>query len=74
MSTKQLVYNMIDNLTEEQLNALFVVLRGWEIENDVPNDKTLKAFAEIEEMKKNPQNYKSYYNAEEIVKDILNEI
>ena len=32
MSTKELAYSMIDNLTEEQLNALIVILQGLQKE------------------------------------------
>lgn len=34
----------------------------------------MRAFEEIEEMKKNPEAYKSYSNAEDMVADILHEI
>lgn len=40
-------------------------------ENEIPNKATLKAIKEIEEMKKNPEAYKAYNNAEEMIKDIL---
>lgn len=32
MSTKELAHSMIDNLTEEQLNALIVILQGLQKE------------------------------------------
>ncbi len=35
------------------------------------NLQTARAFAEIEEMKRNPDSYKSYSNAEEMIGDIL---
>jgi DNA-damage-inducible protein J len=38
------------------------------------NLQTMRAFEEIEEMKKNPEAYKSYSNAEDMVADILHEI
>ena len=38
------------------------------------NLQTLRAFEEIEEMKKNPEAYKAYFNAEDMVADILHEI
>ncbi len=38
------------------------------------NLQTLRAFEEIEEMKKNPEAYKAYSNAEDMVADILHEI
>ncbi len=36
MSTKELAYSMIDNLTEEQLNALIVILHGLQKEEQKP--------------------------------------
>lgn len=38
------------------------------------NLQAMRAFEEIEEMKKNPEAYKSYSNAEDMVADILHEI
>ena len=38
MSTKELAYSMIDNLTEEQLNALIVILQG--LQKEEPNEET----------------------------------
>ena len=40
MSTKELAYSMIDNLTEEQLNALIVILQG--LQKEEPNEETKK--------------------------------
>ena len=59
MSIREMAYNVIDSMTEEQLNA-FLMLFGRYKE---PNEETLKALAEVEDMKKNPDNYKSYDNA-----------
>ena len=49
MSTKELAYSMIDNLTEEQLNALIVILQG--LQKDEPNEETKKVFDEAKEGK-----------------------
>ena len=54
-------------MTEEQLNA-FLMLFGRYKE---PNEETLKALAEVEDMKKNPDNYKSYDNADDMMRDLL---
>ena len=47
MSTKELAYSMIDNLTEEQLNALIVILQG--LQKDEPNEETKKVLDEAKE-------------------------
>ncbi len=49
MSTKELAYSMIDNLTEEQLNALIVILQG--LQKDEPNEETKKVLDEAKEGK-----------------------
>ena len=49
MSTKELAYSMIDNLTEEQLNALIVILQG--LQKDEPNEETKKVLGEAKEGK-----------------------
>lgn len=49
MSTKELAYSMIDNLTEEQLNALIVILQG--LQKEEPNEETKKVLVEAKEGK-----------------------
>ena len=49
MSTKELAYSMIDNLTEEQLNALIVILQG--LQKEEPNKETKKVLDEAKEGK-----------------------
>lgn len=73
MSTRELAYSMIDNLTEEQLNALIVVLRGWEFENDLPNEETLQAMQEAEDIASGKIPAKRYSSVQEMVADILSE-
>ena len=52
MSTKELAYSMIDNLTEEQLNALIVILQGLQKEEpEEPNEETKKVLDEAKEGK-----------------------
>ena len=43
----------------------------FEIKMNTPNKETLEAFAEMENMKKNPGKYKTYDNADEMFDDIL---
>ena len=49
MSTKELAYSMIDNLTEEQLNALIVILQG--LQKEEPNEETKNVLDEAKECK-----------------------
>ena len=41
------------------------------IENDLPNAVTLAALKEVEEMKKHPENYKSYTDVDEMIMELL---
>lgn len=43
----------------------------FEVKLEIPNEETLAAFKEVEEMKKNPSLYKSYTNVDEMMKDLL---
>ena len=49
MSTKELAYSMIDNLTEEQLNALIVILQG--LQKEEPNEETKKSLTKPKRVK-----------------------
>ena len=43
----------------------------FEIYEDRPNKKLLKALKEVEKMKKNPEKYKGYTNIDELFDDLL---
>lgn len=43
----------------------------FNISREIPNEETILAFKEVEEMKKNPSLGKSYANADEMLKDLL---
>lgn len=42
----------------------------FEIREDRPNKKLLKALKEAEKMQKHPERYKSYHNLEELMEDL----
>jgi len=73
MSTKELAYSMIDNLTDEQLNALVVVLKGWEAANEIPNDETILAVREMDDIISGKIPAKRYATVHEMVEDIMSE-
>lgn len=62
---------MLDMLSDEQLEGLCMFI-GSVLE--IPNEETLAAMAETEDMIKNPQNYKSYNNVDTMFREILNEV
>ena len=39
--------------------------------DEVPNDETLEALSEAEEMKKNPDKFKGYTDVDEMMKELL---
>jgi DNA-damage-inducible protein J len=43
------------------------------ISREIPNEETLEAFKEVEEMKKNPSLYKGYTDVDEMMEDLLKE-
>lgn len=43
----------------------------FELKVDIPNETTLKALSELEEMEKNPEKYTSYNSVDELMEDLL---
>lgn len=43
----------------------------FSIEREVPNADTIAAMREAEDMKKNPEKYKSYHDVDEMMRDLL---
>ena len=43
----------------------------FELKADVPNEKTLKALKEVEEMENNPEKYKGYDSIDSLMEDLL---
>lgn len=67
MSTKEMLYTMIEGMTEQQMQGLIMLLGGY----NEPNEETIAAIKETQEMKQHPENYKSYNSAEEMLEDLL---
>lgn len=70
MSLKEIAYDIVDNLSNEQLKG-FIMLFSGETNLEIPNEELLEAFEEVEEMKKYPDRYKSYSSTDEMMRDIL---
>lgn len=43
----------------------------FEINSEIPNKKTLKAYKEVEDMKKNPKKYTTFKTVDSLMKDLL---
>lgn len=48
MSTRELAYNIIDQMSEEQLERLVMFLKGYFPQKNIPNAETLEAFDELD--------------------------
>ena len=70
MSIREIAYDIIDNLSEQQLKG-FILMFGLNAASEVPNEELLEAFDEVEDMKKNPDKYKGYSDVDEMIGDIL---
>lgn len=46
----------------------------FEIKAKIPNDVTITALKEFEEMEKHPERYKSYNDVDQMMEDILSEV
>ncbi|MBP1560351.1 MAG: hypothetical protein J6C96_03800 [Oscillospiraceae bacterium] len=68
MSTKELAYSLIDCMSEEQLENFVAFMRSF---TELPNEETLEAIKEVEKMKKNPDEYKSYDDVDVMFKELL---
>ncbi|MEZ3454540.1 MAG: hypothetical protein K1W17_09240 [Oscillospiraceae bacterium] len=67
MSTREIAYNIIDCMSEEQLSA-FIALFGNAA--DVPNEETLEAMREADRIAHDP-NVKGYTDIDELMRDLL---
>ncbi len=65
MSTKEIVVNMLDHLSEEQLKGIMFLLQSFSI----PNQETLDAIEESEKMLSDP-NAKKYDSLDELFDDL----
>ncbi len=63
MNTREIIVGMLDNLTEEQLQGLMMLLKGYEKKND-----TIEKRIEDIESKKNLS--KTFNSVEELMEDL----
>ena len=48
MSTRELAYNIIDQMSDEQIEGLVMLLKGYFPQKNIPNNETLEAFDELD--------------------------
>lgn len=82
MAIREDTIKLVNELKDEQLQQLLLYGRFLKAESqgllnfdlDIPNTETLEAIKEVEEMQKNPSEYKTYSSFSEILNEALKEI
>lgn len=67
MSTKEMAYSCIDGMTEQQMLEFIRDQLGLD---DIPNQETLEALAELKYMEAHPEEYNRYVSFEAAIADI----
>lgn len=70
MSTKEMAYSCIDCMSEQQMLEFIRDQLGLD---DIPNQETLEAFAELKHIEEHPDEYKRYVSFEAAIADIMSE-
>lgn len=70
MSTKEMAMDIISGMTEQQMLEFIRDQLGLD---DIPNQETLEALAELKYMKAHPEEYKRYVSFDAAVADIMSE-
>ena len=68
---KKYAIDLINQIPDSNIDNIIIYLQDILL-SDKFNADTIAAINEVEDIEKNPENYKSYKNAEEMIKDILN--
>lgn len=69
MSTREKVLQTISFLTDDQVDALYALLTSF-CPSEIPNEETLAAFAELEDMKKHPERYAGYSDLDSLFEEL----
>ncbi len=69
MSTREITYNLIDILSEEQLKTFIDFIRSF---TDIPNKETEQSMLEADRIAHDP-NVKAYDDIDEMFREILDE-
>lgn len=69
MSTREIAYNLIDMLSEEQLKTFIDFIRSF---TDIPNKETEQAMLEADRIA-HESSVKAYDDVDEMFRDILDE-
>ena len=67
---KKYAMDLINKIPDSSLDNIIIYLQDI-LDNPDYNTDTLEAMKEIEDMEKNPDKYKGYASAKEMIEDIL---
>lgn len=70
MSTREFAIDCINAMSERQMLEFIRDQLGLD---DIPNQETLEALAELKYMKAHPEEYKSYISVDQMFDEILSE-
>lgn len=71
MSTKEKIIFLLNHIKQDDLETLYKVVVKFAFPAEkIPNDDTIEAFAEAEDMEKHPENYKIYTSVENLFEDL----
>ncbi len=72
MSTREKIIYLIDKIDDSELDTVCKVVEKFAFAHgEVPNDDTIEALAETEEMEKSPEKYKGYTDIDEMMRELL---
>lgn len=71
MSTREMAFNILDRMTEKQLESFVQLFSDYVEDEEIPSDRLLAAFAEEDEMRNDPEKYKRYSDIGEMMRDAL---
>ena len=72
MSTKEKIIYLINRIEPSDLETVYKVIEKFAFApNEIPNEDTIEALAEVEDMELHPEKYKGYTDIDEMMKDLL---
>ena len=72
MSTKEKIIYLINKIEPSDLETVYKVIEKFAFAQDeIPNEDTIEALAEVEAMEQHPEKYKGYTDVDEMMKELL---
>lgn len=75
MSTKKKIVYLMNKIEPADLETIYEVVKKFAFSefahDEIPNEDTIEALAEVEEMERHPEKYKGYTDIDEMMKELL---